>query len=123
VILLHRDSTVATGPLARAPSMNKPPMSPVHVIALVRGAVEGDPIRHLASLLGYKAHVDAAVRLRLVTIGADLYDLAVTEAGQRFYHQARLDALPDGRANHWRGELVEDAVARLGELDARPSSE
>ncbi len=92
-------------------------MSPVHVLALVKGVVEGDPIRHFGSLLGFDAHLAAARQLALVTTGDGNDEVSATEAGRRLYREAHLDALPDGRANHW-GALADDAVARLRRMEA-----
>jgi hypothetical protein len=92
-------------------------MSPVHVVALVKGVIEGEPIRHFGSLLGFDAHLAAARQLGLVTPGDGSHEVSATESGRRLYREAHLDALPDGRANHW-GALADEAVARLRRMEA-----
>jgi hypothetical protein len=60
-------------------------MSPVHVVALVKGVVGGDPIRHFGSLLGFDAHITAARQIGLVTPGDGSYEVSATEAGRHLY--------------------------------------
>lgn len=85
--------------------------SAVHVIALLKGAVEGDPEKHFGSLLGYDQHLTTAVRAGLVTVAGD-----PTDRGIEFYSWHLLDQLPDGRANYWPTEAVAAAAADLAEI-------
>jgi hypothetical protein len=84
--------------------------SPVHVLALLKGAVEGDPYKHFASLLGIAQHLEAAAALGLMTP-----DGRVTAAGAALYEAAGLHSLPEGRANHW----WQEADSAIEILDAR----
>src|SRR5256885_8163261 len=64
-----------------------PPMSAIHVIALVRGVVEGNPLRHLASLRGFQAHVDARSSARSVR---EVGELSRRAGGEQAARQLQL---------------------------------
>jgi hypothetical protein len=97
-----------------------------HVIAIIKGAVEGDPQKHFGSLLGYSEHLAAAVRAGLVTT-----DEQPTDEGYEFYSWHNLDQFPAGRANYWHGEalvtacadLPENAVVRVSASSPDPAQE
>lgn len=77
-------------------------MSPHHVLALLKCAVEGVPLAtHFGSLLGLAYHHGAGVELGLLESGPNLYEPIPTPAGRIFYDQFRLAEFPAGRANAW----------------------
>lgn len=82
--------------------------SAVHAIALVKGAVEGDPHKHFGSLLGYEQHLIAAVGAGLVVLDGE-----ATDRGVAFYKRHGLETLPDGRANYWDADRLYDAASEL----------
>lgn len=89
----------------------------LHVIALLKGVVEGDPYQHFASLLGYDDHIREAVELGLVTCGDGIQP---TPVGMELYGRAEMWRLPAGRANEWPTSarvflaIVQAAFQRLG---------
>lgn len=85
----------------------------VHVLAILKGAVEGDPYQHFAAFGGFDAHAAEADRLGLI---GD--DLCPTDLGRRFYVDANLASLPAGRANQW-GHAADRALDMLDELEKR----
>lgn len=89
----------------------------VHTIAIIKGAVEGDPLQHLGSLLGVDIHAALAVHLGLIEPAAGEAPFTATDAGREFYADANLAALPDGRANHW-GTAADHARDLLRQMDA-----
>lgn len=94
-------------------------VSETHIIALVKGALEGDPEKHFGSLLGFDEHLRDAAQLGLVRCETGSYDVEVTDAGREFYESQRLFWLPPGRANAWRDDdpVLKFAIKRLGELE------
>lgn len=82
--------------------------SSTHVIAVVKGVVEGDPYQHFGSLLGFDQHLNAAAAAGLVSS-----ELDVTEKGREFYRRHRLAELPGGRANYWDEAVLAAAAAEL----------
>lgn len=88
----------------------------VHVLALLKGAVEGDPYRHLASLMAVSStHLPAGVEAGVLTVVDG--EITATAAGRRFYTEHGLGLLPPGRANNWLAvcpEIVGAALAGLG---------
>lgn len=92
-------------------------MSPLHVLALLKGVVEGEPDKHFASLQGWQSHLAVAIRLRLVVAptASSVEEVRVTERGSDLYERAALWALPPGRANAW-GDAAMDAVRLLEQL-------
>jgi hypothetical protein len=86
-------------------------LSPSHVLAILNGAArpDADITAHFGSLFGMAEHLDAALRLGLVSehpsdpTDLDAPTVVLTEAGQDFFRQFRLAELPEGRANHWHG--------------------
>jgi hypothetical protein len=81
-----------------------------HVIALVKGTIEGDPYMHFGSLLGMASHMSAAQRFGLLDANK-----TPTEAGYAFYREARLSEFPKGRANYWHASAADklEAAERL----------
>lgn len=94
--------------------MSKFVASPTHILALVKGAAEGDPIKHIPPM-GLGTHLDATVACGLLTIGSSPYDLHVTDTGRALY-EAHLKNLPDGRANHWGSAVPAAAVDQVMRL-------
>ncbi|WP_217231400.1 hypothetical protein [Streptomyces anulatus] len=90
------------------------PLSPTFIFALVKGAAEGDPIKHTTPL-GLGSHLNDAVDCGLLTIGSSEYDLHLTETGRTLYEN-HLKNLPDGRANSWGIRASSAAVDRLHQL-------
>lgn len=99
-------------------------MSPVHVLALLKGAVESSravpplpegAIAHLGSLLGAGAHFEAACALGLFR-GGDLYEPQLSQLGLDLYQAWALSELPATRANAWHGPVLERAVEGLSQL-------
>lgn len=95
----------------------------VHVLALVKGAIEQlDASTHFAALGGIDVHHAEAVRLGLLEEGIRwggngfLY-VDLTDRGRAFYVDADLASLPAGRANQW-GHAADRALAMLDELGA-----
>jgi hypothetical protein len=88
--------------------------SPTHILALVKGAAEGDPIKHITPA-GLGTHLDDAVACGLLTVGSDEYDLHPTGTGRALY-EAHLANLPDGRANHWGSAIPRAAVDQVLQL-------
>lgn len=87
------------------------PAEPVFVLAILKGAVEGDPYAHFAALGGFDHHVADAVACGFVTgTGAEVQP---TAEGRAFYAEARLARLPPGRAYLWHGPVREHAEATL----------
>lgn len=81
-------------------------------LALIKGAVEGDPYRHFGSLLGVNAHAAPLLRAGLLVAcdppstaaGEDHgVDFVATEAGRDLYERHQLATLPAGRASFWIG--------------------
>ena len=92
-------------------------ISPVHVLALVRGLVEetveprADRYRYFKSLFGTDLHEAAAIRCGLVEHADG--DLRPTPAGLDLYER-HLRHLPNMAANYWHDQPhVVDAVAEL----------
>ncbi|MEV5731112.1 hypothetical protein ACFV83_37540 [Streptomyces pharetrae] len=54
--------------------------SPAHIVALVKGAAEDDPTKHVTPM-GLGVHLDDAVACGLLATGSSPYDLHVTDAG------------------------------------------
>ena len=73
----------------------------VHTIAILKGAVEGDAMAHLASIMAMPQHAVPLVRAGLVV--DDDGEYLATAAGRQFYDTWRLVDLPAGRANSWTG--------------------
>lgn len=91
--------------------------SRLHVLALLKGTVEGDPYKHFGSLLGIAHHDAAAQQLGLLT-----NDGNVTVVGRAFYVSAELGQLPAGRANDWSSTApaaLGQALRILRELEDR----
>ncbi|GGU52640.1 hypothetical protein [Streptomyces violascens] len=88
--------------------------SPTHILALVKGAAEGDAIKHITPA-GLGTHLDDAVACGLLTVGSDDYDLHPTDTGRALY-EAHLTGLPDGRANHWGSAVPRAAVDQVHQL-------
>jgi hypothetical protein len=88
--------------------------SPTHILALVKGAAEDDPIKHITPM-GLGTHLDATVACGLLTIGSSQYHLHVTDTGRALY-EAHLKDLPDGRANHWGSAVPAAAVDQVMRL-------
>ncbi|MFI6528068.1 hypothetical protein [Streptomyces uncialis] len=88
--------------------------SPTHILALVKGAAEGDAIKHITPA-GLGTHLDDAVACGLLTVGSDAYDLHPTDTGRALY-EAHLTGLPDGRANHWGSAVPAAAVDQVHQL-------
>jgi hypothetical protein len=91
----------------------------LHVVAVVKGAQEGDAYAHFASLFGFRAHVDAAAGLGFVDGQAYRDDVTVTDAGRSFYERFRLAELPAGRAANWLTARLPVARAAVSELERR----
>lgn len=94
--------------------------SETHIIAIVKGAAEGDAERHFGSLLGFATHLADATRIGLVQADGP-YDVVLTDAGRLFYDEQSLAELPSGRANQWPtdgalGAIRVAAEDRLREL-------
>lgn len=85
--------------------------SPAHLIAILKGEVEGDPYRHFGSLLGFDQHLAAAAAAGLLRV-----DGTATDEGLEFYRRHRLADLPAGRANYWKPAQIADAAAELNAL-------
>ena len=85
-----------------------------HVIALVKGTIEGDPFMHFGSLLGMAGHVAAARRFGLLDANE-----TTTDAGRAFYRDARLGEFPKGRANDWRVNAADKLAAAERMLERR----
>lgn len=94
----------------------------LHPVAILKGAVEGDPYLHLGSLLGVSGHVETLVRAGLVE-SSPVDEIIVTPLGVAFYVEHNLTELPDGRANSWptTTTLVAtfDAMSRSVAADSR----
>ncbi len=87
-------------------------LSTMHVLALVKGSLEGHPTKYFGSILEINRHLDNARRCGLIAPGGDLYDgLTVTDAG-RDLAERYLTNVPLGRANSWTGPEV-DAAKRI----------
>ncbi|MEO3976675.1 hypothetical protein [Streptomyces sp. CAU 1734] len=91
--------------------------SPTHVLALVKGTAEGDPIKHTTAL-GLGTHLGDAVTCGLLTTTGE-WDPVLTGTGRALY-ETHLSNLPDGRANHWGNAVPAAAVdhVRLLHLEA-----
>lgn len=77
-------------------------------IAVLKGSVEGDSIKHFGSTLEFKEHAELAVDYGLVVEnppGPEGIDngpsYLATKEGLDFYDQYGLSRLPDGRAYYW----------------------
>lgn len=90
----------------------------LHSVAILKGAVEGDPLRHLASWLEWRGHLAPLLSAGLVTGSPDSLAVTLTGAGREFYTRHRLDLLPDGRANQWPADhpVLADALPALAKL-------
>lgn len=102
-------------------------ISPVHVLALVRGLVEAtleshaDRYRYFKSLFGTDLHEAAAIRCGLVEHAEG--DLRPTPAGLDLYER-RLRHLPDMAANYWHDQPhVADAVTEINRTYDRATTE
>lgn len=88
----------------------------LHVLALLKGTVEGDPYTHLAALTAVRqVHLPAGVRAGMLVVDGD-GEIRATAAGEVFYRWYGLDRFPPGRANMWPAlvpELVDAALAGL----------
>lgn len=82
----------------------------VFTVALIKGAVEGDPYKHFAALGGVNHHATPAIQAGLLT--SDGTQIEATDAGREFYRLADLASLPDGRATNW-GTVADKALAVL----------
>lgn len=82
----------------------------VFTVALIKGAVEGDPYKHFAALGGINQHAEPAIQAGLLT--SDGMTIEATDAGRLFYQVAELSALPEGRATNW-GAAAGKALALL----------
>lgn len=96
----------------------------VHTLAILKGAVEGDDTRHLASLLAMGTHAAPLLRAGLIvpndsTDEADPRYYVPTDAGQRFYTEHHLGDQPDGRATNWPDAPLLAADAALRALEGR----
>ena len=90
--------------------------SAVHVIALVKGAVEGDPFKHL----GLPYQLADIIRTEATRLGL-IDDLCQpTPLGRSFYIDANLASLPAGRARYW-GAAALRAQTMLRELERQGS--
>ncbi|MGW5986077.1 hypothetical protein OG944_38360 (plasmid) [Streptomyces anulatus] len=92
-------------------------ISPLHVLALVRGLVEeaaeprADRYRYFKSLFGTELHEAAAIRCGLVERASG--DLRATPPGLDLYER-HLRHLPDMAANYWHDQPhVADAVKEI----------
>ncbi|MGI5484964.1 hypothetical protein [Streptomyces lavendofoliae] len=111
-------------PRARAPHEA---ISPVHVLALVRGLVEktaeprADRYRYFKSLFGTDLHEAAAIRCGLVEHANG--DLRATPAGLDLYER-HLRHLPDMAANYWHDQPhVADAVTEINRIYDQATTE
>ncbi|MFI0742825.1 hypothetical protein ACH4PU_32790 [Streptomyces sp. NPDC021100] len=107
--------------------MNRTPaphesISPVHVLALVRGVIEeandphADRYRYFKSLFGIPLHEAAAIRCGLLE--PEDRDPRVTAAGLDLYDR-HLRYLPDMAANYWPGHSnphITEAIAEVEHL-------
>ncbi|GAA2679692.1 MULTISPECIES: hypothetical protein [Actinosynnema] len=66
----------------------------VFIIALVKGAVEGDPTMHFGSLLGVGQHMAVARELGLLQQDGQ----TPTDKARQLYERHELNKLPHGRA-------------------------
>jgi hypothetical protein len=83
------------------------PEPDVLTVALLKGAVEGDPTLHFASLLGFRHHVPVAQATGVLAEDGE----TPTALARDIYHRYRLDQLPPGRAYlAWHGSPVVAAV-------------
>lgn len=82
----------------------------VFTVALIKGAVEGDPYKHFAALGGINQHAEPGIQAGLLT--SDGVTIEATDAGRLFYRVAELSALPDSRAVNWR-TVADKALALL----------
>lgn len=93
-------------------------------IAVLKGSVEGDSIKHFGSTREFKFHAEIAVEHGLVVenpphpegIDNGPHYLA-TEEGLAFYDQHELGRLPDGRAYWWIPAQDEILLSALEELN------
>lgn len=75
-------------------------MTTPHIAGLIKGLKEhDDPFRHFGSLLGYFHHLAQAIELGLIF--GDLPRESLTEAGERYYADKKLDELPDCNSYNW----------------------
>jgi hypothetical protein len=89
-------------------------MTSVHTIAIIKGAVEGNPLLYIAAFGAVDVHARPALELGLIAID-DRYEeipYVATSAGREFYIDANLASLPSGRANHW-GHAADSALELL----------
>ncbi|WP_331756137.1 hypothetical protein OH791_38920 (plasmid) [Streptomyces anulatus] len=110
----RRQGEASYVPRAHAPHVA---ISPVHVLALVRGLVEeaaeprADRYRYFKSLFGTELHEAAAIRCGLVERASG--DVRATPAGLDLYER-HLRHLPDMAANYWQDQPhVADAVTEI----------
>jgi hypothetical protein len=89
-----------------------------HVVALLKGTIEGDPYKHFGSLLGMDSHIAAAHHFGLIDANGEL-----TEAGRAFYRDAKLSGLPEGRANYWSASAPHVLAGAKWLLERRLSDE
>jgi hypothetical protein len=85
--------------------------SQVHVLALLKGAVEGDEYKHFGSLLAIDAHFEVGRELGLLLKDAG-GSIVPTVKGRSFYVDYGLRELPGGRANYWVTSPVAVAASR-----------
>lgn len=85
----------------------------VFTVALIKGAVEGDPYKHFAALGGINHHATPATKAGLLT--SDGVTIEATDAGRLFYQIAELSVLPEGRATNW-GAVADKALALLATI-------
>lgn len=85
----------------------------LHSVAILKGTVEGDPIKHLAALGGFEHHLAPLLRARLVQRSDDPErEVTATALGRAFYAQHHLDQAPQGRANGWPCDGVVGAATQ-----------
>lgn len=86
------------------------PLSAVHVVALVKNAVEmpTDPDRHFGATSGIEVHRACAQQCQLLAT-----DGSPTEVGRELYMHFDLGSLPDSRANTWNLSAELATVLRL----------
>ncbi|TQM85477.1 hypothetical protein FHX81_7961 [Saccharothrix saharensis] len=84
----------------------------IFTVALIKGAIEGDPYRHFGSLGGVTQHLATARRLELIDPEDEH---TATARAQALYRRHGLNRLPAGRAYlAWHGSPIVEAV--LAEL-------
>lgn len=94
-------------------------------IAVLKGSVEGDSIKHFGSTLEFKEHAELAAQYGLVVENPPHPEgidngpsYLATEEGLTFYDEHELSKLPDGRAYYWVPAQNEILLPALDDLNA-----